>query len=168
MGRKVVGILILSILLIIVGCAKKPTKTAQGYWDAAADLFQKQEFEKCNSLYQEMVKFYPQDTLTVKALFAMADISKNNMNDLDNAISIYERITRDYPESEKTPNAKFMIGYTYANDLNDYEKARKNYNEFLEQHPNHVLVQSAKWELENLGKSIDEIPQLESITKKQQ
>jgi len=60
-----------------------------------------------------------------------------------------------------------MIGYIYANDLNDYDKAKASYEKFIELYPDHMLVPSAQWEIENLGKSLDEIPQLQSITKGQ-
>ncbi|MCK4689286.1 MAG: tetratricopeptide repeat protein, partial [Candidatus Marinimicrobia bacterium] len=108
---------------------------------------------------------YPEDTLVIRTLFAMAEIYKNNLNDLDNSIAIYKKITDQYSDSEKAPNAMFMIGYIYANDLKDYDKAKESYNKFLTTYPNHMLVPSARWELQNLGRSLDEIPQLQVITK---
>jgi TolA-binding protein len=66
---------------------------------------------------------------------------------------------KKYPDSEKTPNAIFMIGYIYANELQDNDKAREAYEYFIENYPDNVLVQSARWEIENLGKSLEEIQQ---------
>ena len=56
-----------------------------------------------------------------------------------------------------------MIGYNYANNLNDLKSAEIEYKIFLEKFQTHELAISVKFELENLGKSIDEIPALKHI-----
>ncbi len=165
MVKKLVAVLLLVILMVFTGCGRKPSKTAQGYWDSAVMLFDGENYQGCIDQYQNLIKFYPEDTLVIRTLFAMAEIYKNNLNDLDNSIAIYKKITDQYSDSEKAPNAMFMIGYIYANDLKDYDKAKESYNKFLTTYPNHMLVPSARWELQNLGRSLDEIPQLQVITK---
>ena len=57
-----------------------------------------------------------------------------------------------------------MIGYIYGNALNDFDKARFEYNEFLKRFPEHELSPSVKFEIEFLGKDINEIPTLNHIT----
>ena len=59
---------------------------------------------------------------------------------------------------------QFMIGYIYANALNDFDKARSEYNEFLKRFPKHELSPSVKFEIDYLGKDINEIPALKHIT----
>lgn len=165
MSKKLVVVLFVVILIIFIGCGNKPSRTAKEYWDSAVTLFDGENYQGCIEQYQNLIKFYPEDTLTIKALFAIAEIYKNNLKDLDNSIATYKKITEKYADSEKAPNAMFMIGYIYANDLKDYDKAKESYNNFLKTYPDHMLVPSAKWELQNLGKSLDEIPQLQVITK---
>jgi TolA-binding protein len=149
--------------VLISACGNRASKSAEGYWDSANKYFESQDYEKCAQEYRNIFRFYPNDALALKALFAMADVYKNNISNVDSSISIYERIYQKYPDSDKTPNALFMIGYIYANDIKDFEKARASYTRFIQTYPNHTLVPSAQWELENLGKSLDDIPQFEDV-----
>ena len=57
-----------------------------------------------------------------------------------------------------------MIGYIYANVLDDSENAQVEYNLFLQKYPDHELTPSVKFELDFLGKDINDIPQLKHIT----
>lgn len=77
------------------------------------------------------------------------------------AIEIYRQITRDFPKTKQGANSQFMIGYTYANDIKDYEQARIELNRFLETCSDIAdagLIEGARFELDNMGKNIDEIP----------
>jgi len=56
-----------------------------------------------------------------------------------------------------------MIGYIFANIINDLESAKIELDNFIKQYPTHELVPSVKFELEYLGKSLDEIPALKHI-----
>ena len=57
-----------------------------------------------------------------------------------------------------------MIGYIYANVLNDIDNAKIEYEKFVRDFKDHELAPSVKFELEYLGKGIDEIPVLKHIT----
>ena len=72
--------------------------------------------------------------------------------------------SRAHTESEQEPHAQFMIGYIYANVINDEKSAKVEYQEFLKKFPNHELAPSVKFEIDYLGKSIEEIPALKHIT----
>ncbi|MBO8130862.1 MAG: tetratricopeptide repeat protein [Candidatus Marinimicrobia bacterium] len=161
----ILSILVLIALLSIFHCSKEPKMDPKGYWDQATSLLEKKKYEESINLYRKMVRYYPEDSLTVEALFVMAGIYKNNLREMDSALAIYNRICQKYPKSPKAPNAMFMIGYIYANEIKDYEKARESYNAFLNKYPHHILAQSAKWELKYLGKPLDEIPELQTFTK---
>lgn len=67
---------------------------------------------------------------------------------------IYEK----FPNGVFTSKALFMMAYINANHLNNLDKARQYYTEFLEKYPNHELADDAKYELDNLGKDIEELP----------
>ena len=71
---------------------------------------------------------------------------------------------KNYGGSAQEPHALFMIGYIYANIINDNKSAEIEYKSFLNQFPNHELYPSVKFELDFLGKSIEEIPALKHIT----
>ncbi|HDP67940.1 MAG TPA: tetratricopeptide repeat protein [Candidatus Marinimicrobia bacterium] len=165
MVKKVLTAGLVILMILMVGCSGDRVKSAQGYWDLAREAFNNKQYQEAISYYEKLVQRFPQDSLAVPALFSVAEIYKNNMKDYTKSIQSYQRILREYVSHPKAPNASFMIGYVYANDLNNYDQARSSYEEFIKTFPEHSLVPSAQWEIENLGKSLDEIPQLQSITK---
>jgi len=162
--RKIFLITLLSIL-IIAGCSNEPKMTAQEYQNSASALFDVGNYEGAIKQYENLMKYYPENTMALRAQFSIAEIYKNNLNEYDKAIGVYNKICKDFPESEKAPNAKFMIAYLYANDMQDLDQAKISYQEFINEYPDHMLVPSAEWEIKNLGKSLDEIEQLNVISK---
>ena len=50
-----------------------------------------------------------------------------------------------------------MAGFILANDLEDLDEAKSTYELYLEKYPNGQLADDARVELENLGKSPEEI-----------
>ncbi len=147
--------IILSILIafIATGCKKKSEDELR----AIAQDFEKQEkYEDAFKAYAQLLKSYPKSQNAEDTLTRMAFISYNNLNDFNKAIELHKRLINDYPESKSLARSRFMLGYIYANDLKDYDNARLSYNEFLEKHPDSELVDSVKWELEHLGKDVNE------------
>ena len=57
-----------------------------------------------------------------------------------------------------------MVGYIYANVINDSANALKEYNVFLEKYPDHELVDDVQFEIQWLGKDINDIPALKHIS----
>ncbi len=158
--RKQLIIAIFTGLVLLIGCSGKANKSAQGYWESANALYEVENFKGAITEYKNIINFYPEDSLTIRANFTIAEITKNNLKDYKTAINMYKKISKLYPDSPKTPNAMFMIGYIYANELKNDVQAKKSYEDFITQYPNHVLVPSAKWEIENLGKSLEEIQKI--------
>jgi outer membrane protein assembly factor BamD (BamD/ComL family) len=73
----------------------------------------------------------------------------------------FQKILDDFPEGDHTAKAMFMIGFINANYTNNLDKAREYYTKFLEKFPNHDLADDAKYEIENLGKNIEDLPFLQ-------
>lgn len=111
-----------------------------------------------------MIEKYPSHKLSSKAQYIIGDIFMNDLRDFDNALIQYGLVIENYSDSKEESLAQFMIGYIYANILNDFEKARKEYSKFISRFPNHELTPSVKFEVENLGKDINDIPALKHIT----
>ena len=82
------------------------------------------------------------------------------------AIKGFNEFLTKYPKNEKAPNVLFLIAFTYNNQLQDAENAKKTYEEFLKKYPNNDLANSAKFEIQNLGKSIDNLPGFKKENKK--
>ena len=85
----------------------------------------------------------------------------------EEALNEYHVVVQNYPKTRFAINAQFMIGYVLANFVGDYKQARMEYERFLELYSTEAdsgLVQSVKFELENLGRDLNEIPQLKHIS----
>ena len=102
------------------------------------------------------VSFDCSKKLTDKELLELAQ-KENSKGNNEKAIKLYDELIRIHPDSEYSPMALFMIGYINANEIKDYERAKKVYAEFLEKYPTSELANSVKFELENMGKSPDEL-----------
>ena len=115
-----------------------------------------------NLLY--LVEKYPNHELASKGQYIIGDIYMNDLRDFEKALEEYRIVLYDYQGSKEEALAQFMIGYIYANVLKDLDKARSEYQVFLDQFPKHELFPSVKFEIDHLGKDINEIPALKHIT----
>jgi len=82
------------------------------------------------------------------------------------AIKTYRKIAEEYPESRQGANSQFMVGYIYANQLKDYEQARIELNRFLDKFSavaDSGLIVGARFELQYMGRSIEEVPVLSEL-----
>lgn len=82
------------------------------------------------------------------------------LRDIPKAITLYDWIIGQYPTHPRGATALFLKAFTFDNDLKDYENARKYYEEFLAKYPNNEFAESAKFLLDNLGKSDEELRQI--------
>lgn len=156
---KRVGILAGTVLFVagvlLSGCGKKMTE--QQYYNLATEYEQNEDFNKAAETFMTLYKRFPTGKHGAEALFKAALIYGNQLKNFQQAIAIHEQLIRTFPESKYAQQALFMIGFIYANDIKDFQKAKEYYNKFLERYPDNELVSSVKWELENLGKDINEI-----------
>lgn len=70
----------------------------------------------------------------------------------------FSKVIQEYPNGLFSSKALFMLGYINANPLKNFEKAKKYYTEFLEKYPDHELAEAARYELENMGKDVEDLP----------
>jgi len=105
----------------------------------------------------------PEDIAT--EMFAKAQEMQKSEK-FSEAIQIYRKIVKKHPKTRRASNSQFMIGYISSNHLNDTEQAKIELNRFLTDYAEIAdsgLIAGAKFELEFMGKSIDEIPILSNI-----
>lgn len=136
-------------------CGKKVSE--EDLYAQAQEYEKKEDFKMAIRTYEKLARSFPTGKRGAEALFKAAIIYANNLKDLKKSIEMHQKVVENYPKSNYAPQAQFMIGFLYANEIKDYEKAREAYNLFLRRYPNHELVASVKWELENMGKDINEI-----------
>ncbi|GBE29108.1 outer membrane protein assembly factor BamD [bacterium BMS3Bbin04] len=79
------------------------------------------------------------------------------------AVQSYNEVVTAYPNGDRADEAQFMIGFLYANDIRDTTKARDAYLTFLDRYTatsDSGMVLSARWELANLGKDVEDIEEV--------
>ena len=79
------------------------------------------------------------------------------------AIDSYQEIVKRFPRSPQAPQCQFMIGYLYANHMKNMDMAKNAYATFIRNYPEHELVKDAQWELDHLGKDVNEIEELNKV-----
>jgi len=98
-----------------------------------------------------------------KDLYTQAEQYYQNQK-FEEAVVTYDQMISQFPKGEFASKAMFMAGYILANELKDLDKARDYYtrflNDFKDVDPN--LTASARWELDHLGETIDDIKIIQS------
>ncbi len=145
------------VLILTCGGSQSPEQL----WQEARQLTENEEHQAALNNYQAILqKEGVSDTLAAKTHFTMADLYLNKQQKFQKAVEHYRTVTEDYGASQWGPKSQFMIGYVYANHIHDYEKARSEYQKFLDIYPTDDLVEAVNFELNYLGKDLDEIDQL--------
>ena len=74
------------------------------------------------------------------------------------AVENFKSIAENYADGVRHAESLFMLGFINANDIKDFDEAKKYYTIFVEKYPQHELADDAQYELENLGKDINDLP----------
>ncbi len=145
---------IVVLVLGLSGCSKPP---AEEYMKKAEVAEKGGLWSEALGHYQNLVKDHPAGVLTETALFNIAAIQHNNLQNFQAAVDGYKSYLERYPEGKKAPTAMFLVGFLYHNELKNLDSARAYYQSFLSKFPDHEMATSAQFEIQNLGKSPDEI-----------
>ena len=155
---------VLSLLLFLIGCSKQ---SPQELLEQSKIMITNQNYSEALKNLRNLVEDYPQSTEAAEGQYMMGDTYIAFNKNFEGALEEYRKVVSNFPESKFAINAQFMIGYVFANFLNDYESARLEYEKFLQLFSSKAdsgLVESVKFELRNLGKDLNEIPQLKHIS----
>lgn len=141
-------------IVVLAGCGGP---SAEEYFAKAQQAQTAQEFQQAMDLYEKVISEHPEDPAAGDAMFMIATILNNDLHDYDAAVDAYKRYVGNHPEGKETAIAMFLIGYLYNNELQNFDSASVAYRRFLEKFPNHEMSQAAQFELDNLGKSPEEL-----------
>lgn len=90
-------------------------------------------------------------------LLQAARYSNDFLENPRKAVALYQRFRQLYPQRPAAADALFNIGWIHHNGLKDTLAARNAYETFLQQYPEHELAESARFELDNLGLTDEEL-----------
>ncbi len=155
------SLILLTTILIFASCSKT---SDEEYYNLASKEYKKGNKDEAYKNLEYLVEDYPESSLAADAYFLMADILQNkttdstaNFENYKKAVGIYAKVQYDYPNSEKAPQALFMAGFISSEFLKDYQLAAQHYKRFMKIYPDNELSYSVKEELNNLGKTPEEI-----------
>lgn len=160
--KKLITVIVV-IVLLFNGCDTNKEKTLL---DSATAKAKAKNYSEAMKDYQKIIDEYSSSDNAAESYFAIAamyhmyqipNISKEES--LKKAVQYYEKLYEQFPKNEKSPKALFMAAYLKGNELNQLDGARKSYQTFLDKFPGNELAPQAKIELENLGKTPEEILQ---------
>ncbi len=134
--------------------------------DLAQQALAAQANKAAVAMYKLWFEKFPNANNIIDMTYEFAEVYHKNVRDLKNAILTYESVVNEYPDSEQAPKALFSIGYIYANEMGEVDSAQKYYSQFLDKYPDHEMAPSVEFELKYLGKSLEEIPELQHLLTK--
>ena len=74
------------------------------------------------------------------------------------AVVNFNKLVENYPDGERAAESSFMLGFINSNYIKNFEEAKKYYEKFIKTYPDHELADDAQYELDTLGKDINELP----------
>jgi TolA-binding protein len=119
-------------------------------------VFSPEQIEKTKDAYIDFATKYPDDELAPEFLFK-AGQRCNVGADHYKAIELFQQVIDKYPKHKIAEEALFLQAYVYENSLKDYPKAKLAYSKFIELYPKSDLAEDAKYSIENLGKTPEQI-----------
>jgi outer membrane protein assembly factor BamD (BamD/ComL family) len=134
--------------LILAGCSRSADKL---YSDGTKAEGEKQ-YDRAAQAYEDIIARFPMTAYAESSLSRLAVLYNNDLKDPHKALGAYKRFYTMFPQSTQAPTMLFLSGFIYNNDLHLYDSAKSVYETFLQKYPTHELAQSAKFELETLGK----------------
>ncbi|MGA7160149.1 MAG: tetratricopeptide repeat protein [Bacteroidota bacterium] len=140
-------------LLLLIGCAKM---SEEELWQKVEQSQASANVDSTILMCQTILTNYPEGKNAPAALFMLGQ-AYNSKHDFHAAVNYYGAFVKKYPDLNSTPLAMFFIGFIYNNNLQMFDSARLAYQDFIAKFPNHSLAASAKFELDNIGKTPDEI-----------
>lgn len=137
------------LLFTLISCSRK---TDVELLHDGEKAYQDKKFELAVNLYQQIVDRSPATAYAESAQYRIAAIYSNDIHDPRKALRAYQSFYEKFPNSPDAPTSLFLEGFLFNNELHLTDSAREVYTKFVQKYPNHSLAESARFELETLGK----------------
>jgi len=149
------------VALLFTGCHSKSDKEM---FDDADEKAKTKNFTEAVKEYDMLAEEYHKSNYTCKGLFETAKIyhsllipSMSKDESMKKAIVYYKRVIEEFRDKHEAEQSLFMIGFINANELNRIDSAKIVYESFLKKYPKSQFADAAQLELNNLGKTPEEI-----------
>lgn len=152
MGNRLFILLVCSVL--VTGCGRQ---SAEEMLAKARATHMAGNPAQAIEEFSAVIKEHPGTPEAETAAFQIATIYNNDTRQYGKAIDAYKQYIASHPAGQHTAMATFLVGYLYHNELHNLDSAAAVFKEFLEKYPEDEMAPSARFELENLGKSPEEL-----------
>lgn len=129
--------------------AKPPTKEEQARevksYDAASNLFRRNDFASASEAFRAFLKDFPQSTLAPNATYWIG-ICQANLKDYKGALATQEALIARYPQSPKAPDALLAIAAVQA-EQGDAGSARNTLEDIIARYPGSEAAGKARTRL---------------------
>jgi tol-pal system protein YbgF len=131
---------------------RTPTKDDQARevkaYDAASNLFRRNDFPTAIDAFRAFVKDFPDSPLAANAGYWIG-ISYANMHDYKNALAAQETLITKYPQSPKAPDALLAVAAIQA-EQGDNGSARNTLEDIVARYPSSEAAGKARTRLASL------------------
>ena len=148
------SLLLLACALALISCGRH---SPQDRYAEGREAERKGDLAAAARAYKDAVGASTETAYAESCQFRLAHMYLVPEGDKHLAAAEQARFYRLFPASKDAPGMLFLAAFTYNNDLHQTDSARALYAAFLERYPDHDLAGSARYELQNLGKSADEL-----------
>ena len=145
-------------VLTIFACQSPKEKALKSIKDLEAgdSAFSDELIQKLKTAYVDFATKYPDDQQSAEFLFKAAQ-KGIYLDQPKESVEFLDRLAKDYPSSPMVEEAMFLSAYTLENNIQDYPAAKARYEQFLEKYPKGELADDAKFSMEHMGESADEL-----------
>lgn len=115
--------------------------------------------EKATELMEAYAMYaskHPDQERSADYMFKAGELAMGLNRSLD-AIKYFSITYGRYANYDKRPYALFLKAFVLENQVNDYEQATQVYQTFIEEYPDHPMYDDAKYSIENMGKTPEEL-----------
>ncbi len=130
-------------------------------WSRNDSLKNPEVMKKYTLALDEFLDNYPESPEHENFLFLAAN-NAGNLGNYEDAAFKYARFSEKYPKSRSHAEALIAAGWYYNNNVHNLDSAKKYYEIFIITYPDHSYVESITTELNNLGKTPEEM--LDAVT----
>jgi TolA-binding protein len=123
----------------------------------AQTKLQEKKYADALPLLQKIVDGKPDGKHAEEAQYIIISLQHSEMGNARAAIEESRKFVRLFPHAKRATDVFFMIGFIFNNELKQTDSARVAYMEFLSRYPDAEMATSAEFELQNLGKDVNEI-----------
>jgi tol-pal system protein YbgF len=132
--------------------ARTPTKDDQARevkaYDAASNLFRRNDFPSAIDAFRAFVKDFPDSPLAANAGYWIG-ISYANMHDYKNALATQEALIAKFPQSAKAPDAMLAVA-AIQSEQGDSGSARNTLEDIVARYPSSEAAGKARTRLASL------------------